>query len=78
MGTLGRLWVRALQEDSEVGLWVGCSRETLGLGTAGRVWGWASGLGIPGGRVGHSRESLGLGTAGVDRARRRVPGEEKS
>ena len=57
---------------------VGHSREsTLGLGTPARPW------------VGHSRETLGLGTPGVcggqsreslgvDRARRRVPGEEKS
>ena len=57
-----------MQEDSGVGH----SRETLGMGTSGTLWGWAL-------------QALGLGTLGrlrdergVDRARRRAPGEEKS
>ena len=40
------------------------------MGTPGRLWGWAL-QGVS--EVGHSRQSLG-----VDRARRRVPGKEKS
>ena len=83
LGTPGRLWGWALQGDSGVGH----SRETLGLGTpvsgvgqsrrlSGESLGWAikgeSGVGHFR-EFGHSRKSLG-----VDRARRRVPGEEKS
>ena len=95
-------------------LWVGHSREILvGLGTPGRLWGWALqrdavGLGLWLGHslslelgtpvvgdsevghsrrvsgVGHCREFLGLGTPSRPgeekflRARRRVPGKEKS
>ena len=77
MGTPGSLWGWALQGVSGVGY----SRETLGLGWAlqgdslwvwgtSSFWGWAL-QEVSG--VGHSREALG-----VDRARRRVPGEEKS
>ena len=40
---------------------VGHSRQTLGLGTPGSVWGWAL-QGDSG--VGHSRETLGLGIPG--------------
>ena len=45
---------------------VAYSKETLGLGTPGRPWGWArETLGTPGTLwVGHSRETLGLGTPG--------------
>ena len=60
----------ALQGDSGVGHLM----ESLGLGTPGtpfqKVWRWAF-QEVSG--VGHSRESRG-----VERARRRVPGEEKS
>ena len=63
LGTPGRLWGWAFQGDSGAG-WA------LWGWALQRVWGWA----FPGVfDVGHSRESLG-----VDRARRRVPGEEKS
>ena len=76
-----------MQEDSGLG-----TAETLGLGTPWgwalqglgtptTLWGWAlqSECG-----VGHFRETLGFGVGhsrderGVDRARRRVPGEELS
>ena len=85
LGISGILWGWARQGVSRVGR----SREFLGLGIGRSLWGWAlhgvSGRGwafqgvfgvhttseVSG--VGHTREFLG-----VDRARRRVPGEEKS
>ena len=64
VGTPGKLGLGHSRESG-----VGHSGDTLGLGTPGRLWvghyrkrGWA-----------HSRDERG-----VDRARRRVPGEEKS
>ena len=75
LGAAGRLCIWALQGDS-------------GLGSPEKLWGWAlqgdPGVGTPGvsglgnsgsleSAIGQSRESLG-----VDRATRRVPGEERS
>ena len=81
LGTLGTLWGWALQGQSRVGH----SRDTLGTlwghsaaGPPETLWGWAlQGHSVDGHSkdtlVGHSRDARG-----VDRARRRVPGEEKS
>ena len=64
------LWGWALQDTLGFGppgdFAAGHSRETLGFGSS-RDSG-----------VGHARDTLELGTPGVDRARRRVPDEEKS
>ena len=59
----GRPWIWALQGVSGVGT-LGVS----GVGTPGSVWGWALQESPCVSGVGHS--------LGVDRARRRVPGEE--
>ena len=64
---LGKLWGWELRGHS--GLLQGDSRESLKMGTPGTLKSWAL-QGHFG--VGHSDER------GVDRARRRVPGEEKS
>ena len=73
LGNSERLYNWALRDRS---LWDGHLRESLGLGhsreTLANVNSGSLGLhGVSG--VGHSREPLG-----VDRARRRVPGEGKS
>ena len=64
--------MEGLQDEKQLFYFEHPHLRDLDLGT---LWGWAV-QGVSG--IGHSRQSLGLGTPGVDRARRRVPGEEKS
>ena len=64
MGTPGRLWGWALQES------LGVTPESVWIEQFRKSSDWAL-QGVSG--VGHSRKSRG-----VDRARRKVPGEEKS
>ena len=73
LGTPGTFWGWALQEGDSG---AGHSRET-GVGHSRRLWCWAL-WGHSGAHSKFGHSGTGWAERGVDRARRRVPGEEKS